>query len=276
MKTLITGATGHLGTSLVSSLLALDENKNNLVLLGNSEKRSDVLRRKYGVKVHVGDISNDSFLNSIFKSNKISRIIHCAAIKYVSISNDNPTRTVEVNVIGSYNLYNLAIKYDVQDMISVSTDKAINPTNIYGMSKRLMEAMAIERGFTVISGVNFFGSTGSVLDIWFDQVNQKKELTITDLDCVRYFVKTEDMVNLILGSFGKNSVIHCDKVYRVLMGDLLLAFKKVFNYEASKITGLLEGEKIIEEIPKEVNVLDSTDDLLEEMVSLWKMSKFED
>jgi len=276
MKTLITGATGHLGSSLVHSLLSSGENRNNLVLLGNSEKRSDVLRRKYGVKVHVGDISSDAFLNSIFKLNKISRIIHCAAIKYVSISNDNPTRTIKVNIIGSYNLYNLAIKYGVQDVISISTDKAINPTNIYGMSKRLMEEMALELGFTVVSGVNFFGSTGSVLDIWFEQLNQKQKLTITDLDCVRYFVKTEDMVTLILSSFGKNKVIHCEQVYRVVMGNLLSAFKKVFDYDESHITGLLEGEKVVEEIPDAVSVHDSTDSLLEEMIGVWNKSKFED
>ena len=76
--------------------------------------------------------------------------------------------------------YNLASKYGISDVISISTDKAINPSNIYGMSKRLMEEMSLENGFTVVSGVNFFGSTGSVLDIWFEQVNADKALTITD------------------------------------------------------------------------------------------------
>tara|TARA_B100002052_G_scaffold252208_1_gene240658 strand:+ start:385 stop:1215 length:831 start_codon:yes stop_codon:yes gene_type:complete len=276
MKYLITGATGHLGTELVSTLISRGISKENLILLGNSEKRSDVLRRKYGVKVKVGDISNLQFLESHFRMNDISRVIHCAAIKYVSISNDNPTRTVEVNVLGSYNLYNLSSKYGVSDVISISTDKAINPSNIYGMSKRLMEEMSLENGFTVVSGVNFFGSTGSVLDIWFEQVNADIALTITDPKCIRFFVKTKDMVELILDSFGKKGVVHCDKVYKVEMGKLLESFMKVFKYEKEEVTGLLDGEKLVEEIPAGVKVLNATNSHLEDMIQTWNDSKFED
>ena len=274
MKYLITGATGHLGTELVSSLISKGISKESLLLLGNSEKRSDVLRRKYGVEVKVGDISNLDFLESHFRINDISKIIHCAAIKYVSISNDNPTRTIEVNVLGSYNLYNLAVKYGVGDVISISTDKAISPSNIYGMSKRLMEEMSLEKGFTVVSGVNFFGSTGSVLDIWFEQFNSDKALTITDPKCIRFFVKTKDMVELILDSFGKEGVVYCDKVYRVEMGKLLSSFIKIFNHEKKRVTGLLNGEKLVEEIPAGVKVLDATNSHLEDMIQTWNESKF--
>ena len=224
----------------------------------------------------MGDISNLQFLESHFRMNDISRVIHCAAIKYVSISNDNPTRTVEVNVLGSYNLYNLASKYGVSDVISISTDKAINPSNIYGMSKRLMEEMSLENGFTVVSGVNFFGSTGSVLDIWFEQVNADKALTITDPKCIRFFVKTKDMVELILDSFGKKGAVHCDKVYQVEMGKLLESFMKVFKYEKEEATGLLDGEKLVEEIPAGVKVLNATNSHLEDMIQTWNDSKFED
>ena len=276
MKYLITGATGHLGTELVSTLISRGISKENLILLGNSEKRSDVLRRKYGVKVKVGDISNLQFLESHFRMNDISRVIHCAAIKYVSISNDNPTRTVEVNVLGSYNLYHLASKFGISDVVSISTDKAINPSNIYGMSKRLMEEMSLENGFTVVSGVNFFGSTGSVLDIWFEQVNADKALTITDPKCIRFFVKTKDMVELILNSFGKKGAVHCEKVYQVEMGKLLESFMKVFKYEKKEITGLLDGEKLVEEIPAGVKVLNATNSHLEDMIQTWNDSKFED
>ena len=276
MKYLITGATGHLGGELVSTLISRGVSKENLILLGNSEKRSDVLRRKYGVKVSVGDISNLYFLESQFRMNDISRVIHCAAIKYVSISNDNPTRTVEVNVLGSYNLYNLAVKYGVSDVVSISTDKAINPSNIYGMSKRLMEEMSLDKGFTVVSGVNFFGSTGSVLDIWFEQVCADKELTITDPMCIRFFVKTKDMVELILDSFGRSGVVHCDKVYQVEMGNLLELFMKVLKHEKVKVTGLLDGEKLVEEIPIGVKVLKATNSHLEDMIQTWNDSKFKD
>ena len=84
------------------------------------------------------------------------------------------------------------------------------------------------------------------------------------------------MVNLVLDSFGKNEVIHCDKVYRVVLGELLSAFKKVFNYNSHSVTGLLDGEKIIEDIPESINVLDANPKLLEEMIQVWNKSKFEE
>ena len=137
-----------------------------------------------------------------------------------------------------------------------------------------MEEMSIEKGFTVVSGVNFFGSTGSVLDIWFEQFNADKALTITDPKCIRFFVKTKDMVELILDSFGKEGVVYCDKVYRVEMGKLLSSFIKIFNYERKRVTGLLNGEKLVEEIPAGVKVLDATNSHLEDMIKTWNESKF--
>ena len=276
MKTLITGATGYLGSEIVKQLLNSGTAKNNLLLLGNSEKRSDSLRRKYGVKVLIGDICDKNFLRNIFSSNKIDKIFHCAAIKYVSVSNDNPTRTVEVNVIGSYHLYNLAKKYDVRNVVSVSTDKALKPSNIYGMSKRLMEELSLAKGFTVVSGVNFFGSTGSVLDIWFEQFHSGSSLTITDPKCIRYFVKTEDMVKLILSSVGNKGLFHCNNVYKVEMGDLLGSFMRVFDYNDYKITGLLQGEKLVEDVPIETTVVESSTELLEEMIKTWRKARFDE
>ena len=139
-----------------------------------------------------------------------------------------------------------------------------------------MEEMSLENGFTVVSGVNFFGSTGSVLDIWFEQVNADKALTITDPECIRFFVKTKDMVELILDSFGKKGAVHCDKVYQVEMGKLLESFMKVFKYEKEEVTGLLDGEKLVEEIPAGVKVLNATNSHLEDMIQTWNDSKFED
>lgn len=279
MKTLITGATGYLGSIIVQNLFTKsgseEETRKNLILLGHSEKRADTLRRLHGVKVYVGDIKDELFLEPLFQLNDISRIIHTAAIKYVSISNDNPIRTVETNVIGSYNIYRMARKYGINEVISVSTDKAINPINVYGMTKMLMEEMALELGFTVVSGVNFFGSTGSVLDVWYEQLKSKRNLTITDPECIRYFVDTNDMAQQILDSFGNKGVIYCRKVYRVLMKDLLAAFQESFKYNKVKQVGLLNGEKIEEEIPEGLEIIESNKAILLKMIDKWKIGRFE-
>ena len=269
MKILVTGATGHLGIALVNKLIQKGIDKSNLILMGHSEKRSDIVMRKFGLKVFVGDISDEVFLSNIFKSNEIDKIVHSAAIKYVSISNKNPIRTIETNVIGSYLIYKLAIKHGINDVVSISTDKAINPSNIYGMTKALMEKMAIDFGFTVVSGVNFFGSSGSVLDVWYSQYKSGQNLTLTDPNCVRYFVTADYVSDLILDSFGKNEVVFCNNVFKINMKNLLDAFLDFFDYENFEITSLLEGEKITEQIPESINVLETEEVILKEMIRKW-------
>ena len=231
MNYLITGAPGFLGNEIVDSILnSNSKNNDELILLGHSEKRADKLSRKHGIPVFVGDIQDSYFLENIFRKKKIDRIIHTAAIKYVSISNKNPTTTIETNIIGSYNLIKMAKKYNIKEMVGISTDKALNPMSIYGMTKKLMEELFIEAGFTIVSGVNFFGSSGSVLDIWNDQILQKKPLTITNKNCMRYFIEIDMMVDLVLDSFGKNEIIYPESTVRIKMGDMLDIFMETFDY----------------------------------------------
>lgn len=275
MATLITGATGFLGQAIVDRLLQDSEKHDSasnpkLVLLGHSEKRADVLRRLHGMPVFVGDIQNEFFLEKIFKSNKIDKIIHTAAIKYVTISNYNPISTVETNIIGSYTLVRLARRYDVEMMVGISTDKAINPVNIYGMTKKIMESMFIEAGYTIVSGVNFFGSSGSVLDVWRGQLKQNKPLTLTDRNCIRYFIGINDVVDLVLGSFGKNEIIYPDTVNKINMGDLLDVFMDIYDYHNFKEVGLESGEKLVEDMWQGIKSVEVDKDYLRKLIKRWE------
>jgi len=273
MTTLITGASGFLGRKIVDCILNNTDYQNlladGLILLGHSEKRADFLQRETGIPVYVGDISNGFFLENIFRKNKIERIIHSAAIKYVSVSNQNPVSAIEANVLGSYFLVKLAIKYDIKFAVGISTDKALLPANVYGMTKNLMEHIFIESGYTIVSGVNFFGSSGSVLDIWKKQIDQKKPLTITDKRCIRYFIDISDMARLVLSSFEKKGMVHPDYTIQIKMEDLLNAFMDYYDYHDYEETGLLDGEKVVEDIDSSIICKPSSNELLLNLIDVW-------
>ena len=276
MVTLITGASGFLGRKIVDCILNNASYQNllddGLILLGHSEKKVDFLRRETGIPVYVGDISNGFFLEKIFRKNKIKRIIHSAAIKYVSVSNQNPVSAIEANVLGSYFLVKLAIKYDIKFAVGISTDKALLPANVYGMTKNLMEHIFIESGYTIVSGVNFFGSSGSVLDIWKKQIDQKKPLTITDKRCVRYFIDISDMAQLVLSSFEKKGMVYPDYTIQIKMENLLNAFMDYYDYHDYEETGLLDGEKLVEDIDSRIVCKPSSHELLINLIDAWDKS----
>ncbi len=272
MKLLLTGATGFLGNSILQRINSEPDNKwkDNLVLLGHSEKRADEVRREYNLPVYIGDIKDNYFLDRIFAENDISTIIHTAAIKYVSVSNDNPISTLETNVVGSYNLVKRAKDYGIKEFVGVSTDKAIMPTNVYGNSKRLMEKLFVGNGYTVVSGVNFFGSSGSVLDVWHKQMIQKKPLTLTDKSCIRYFVEVDDMVDLIFESIGKEGIFYPSEVFEIKLESLLRIFMNIFGYIDYEITGLLPGEKLIEDKSDSSNIIKKDNVFLENIIKRWR------
>jgi len=273
MTTLITGASGFLGRKIVDCILNNTDYQNlladGLILLGHSEKRADFLMRETGIPVYVGDISDSFFLEKIFRKNKIKRIIHSAAIKYVSVSNQNPTSSIKANVLGSYFLVKLASKYDIKFVVGITTDKALFPTTVYGMTKNLMEHMFIESGYTVVSGVNFFGSSGSVLDIWKKQIKQKIPLTITDKSCIRYFIDINDMAQLVLSSFEKKGIVYPVSTLKIKMGDLLNAFMEYYDYHDYEVTGLLDGEKLVEDLNSKIICKPSSNELLLNLIDDW-------
>ncbi len=143
------------------------------------------------------------------------------------------------------------------------------------MSKRLMELLFLESGYTVVSGVNFFGSSGSVLDIWRQQVSQKLPLTITDPNCFRYFIEIDEMVSLVLDSFGKKGIFFPESTFRIKMKDLLDAFQAYFNYSHFEVTGLLPGEKLEEEIDSRINFKDADGDFLINLIKKWNEAYYQ-
>ena len=232
MNILITGAAGFLGRELVSHLLKLGH---SVVGLAHSESRyQEISFSENSERLHVYnlDISNTkSRICQIVKNHSIDFIIHTAAMKHVRICEDNPTRAIEVNVLGTKNIIDAAIENNVKNVIGISTDKATNPSCVYGVTKYLTEKILLEHGFSVFQGVNFFFSTGSVLDIWDKQRTQNKPISVSDRNMVRYFVPVSDVEEKITSTLGTtDDYIFNEKCYRVSLHDLYQAYREYHSY----------------------------------------------
>ena len=249
MTILITGGTGFLGRSLLRECLSSGM---NAVVLSHSELRDKEMQAEHPeVKSYCMDIStNAEILDRIIDENNVEYIVHCAAMKHIGICENNPTKAIEVNINGSRNIINAAKKNKVKNVIAVSTDKAINPSCVYGSTKLLMEKIMIENGFSVIQGVNFFFSSGSVLEIWDNCIKNKAPIKVNVNDTVRYFVGASDVAKKILENLDtKSSYISLDSCYRIKLHNLAEAFCEYHDVYKIEDYISISAEKIVEEIP---------------------------
>lgn len=246
---LITGGAGSIGSALAKKLLefpiravrVLDVNEHALFLL----KRSVNDRR---LRPFLGSILDQERVD--MASNNVDIIIHTAAVKNIEITEFNPIETIEVNTIGTVNLIKSAIKIKPKKFLNISTDKAVEPTTLYGTTKQLSErltswagATSITTKFATIRFGNVIESRGNVFEIWQNELKNNKPLSITDNSMRRYFFHLDEAVDAILESLPL-----IDK------GEIIVPKMKVYSIKdlASKISkkhkliGKRQGEKIVE------------------------------
>lgn len=251
---LITGITGFLGKNLIK---ILSENfKNQFKIIGISKTPSKIIKLKNIIDQNVFDnltikcidIVNDKIdLEKLFIENNIDYVIHAAAIKYIDF--DNPIKIIETNINGSLNIVKLSVKYKVKNLIAISTDKANDPINLYGYSKKIMEDIVSHYGYSIYQGVNFFWSDGSVLDIWYNQMKNEKNLKITNFNQSRNYSTISNICyDLINNLDSKNKIIIPSKIFNIKLIDLFNIFVKFFNYDSKKIdiVGDRKNEKMNE------------------------------
>lgn len=266
---LVTGGAGSIGSEIVrqvaqfkpSLIVVLDQAETPLyeIEIELREKFPDV-----NFKFILADISNNLRLEPIFEKYNFSMVYHAAAYKHVPMIEHNPHEAVLVNVLGSKNLALLASKYKVSRFVMISTDKAVNPTNVMGASKRVAELFVqslqdIEGNTTKFITTRFgnvLGSNGSVIPHFKRQIQNGGPVTITHPDIVRYFMTIPEACELVLqaGSMG-----HGGEIYMFDMGkpikilDLAQKMIKLSGLEIDKdikitFTGLRHGEKLYEEL----------------------------
>ncbi len=246
---LVTGGAGSIGSELVKKLLeypvsivrVLDINEHALFQLNrntNDQRFRPLL----------GSVSNLERLEMASKD--VDIIIHMAAIKNIEISEFNPIETIDTNVNGMVNMIKAVIKNKPSKFINISTDKAADPSTLYGSTKNLAEhltswgkAHVTNTKFASIRFGNVFETRGNVFEVWKDQIEQKKPITITDYKMKRYYFQKEDAVKFILKCIPliDKGDIFIPKMKMYNMKDLALKYSK--NH---KIIGLRQGEKLSE------------------------------
>ncbi|MFN5911304.1 MAG: polysaccharide biosynthesis protein, partial [Bacteroidota bacterium] len=264
---LVTGAAGSIGSGLVRQIATYKPSK--LVLLDQAESAlydlQYELRTEFpelDFEVVIGDIRSYDRMCRLFEAFRPEYVFHAAAYKHVPLMEDNPSEAVLTNVKGTKNLVDLAVLFKVRKFVMISTDKAVNPTNVMGASKRIAEIYAQmsngrgETRFVTTRFGNVLGSNGSVIPLFQRQIDQGGPVTVTDPQVTRYFMTIPEACQLVLeaGMMGEGGEIFVfDMGESVRIMDLAKKMIKLNGLEPGKdieirITGLRPGEKLYEEL----------------------------
>lgn len=270
-RILITGAAGSIGSEIVRQIVGC--NPLEIILVDQAETPMHDLRiylsKQYPhMNSHtiVTDICNKIRMEKLFKKHQPEYVFHAAAYKHVPMMEDNPCESVQNNVYGTRVVADLAVKYGTKKFVMISTDKAVNPTNVMGCSKRICEIYvqsldkAIKDGR--VSGVtqfittrfgNVMGSNGSVIPIFREQIKAGGPVTVTHPDIIRYFMLIPEACKLVLeaGTIGKGGEIYVfDMGEPVRIADMAKRMIKLSGAKNVKIeySGLRNGEKLYEEL----------------------------
>ncbi len=210
----------------------------------------------------VGNVRDEIFMDKVFEVYRPSYVFHAAAYKHVPLMEANPYESILTNVWGSYNVAQLADKYGVTKFVMVSTDKAVNPTNVMGATKRVAEIavstvnMRSKTNFIVTRFGNVLGSNGSVIPLFEKQMQKGGPLTITDPNITRYFMTIPEACQLVqeaavMGKGGEIFVFDMGEPVKIMDLAKQMIRLKGYNYPEDidiKIVGLRPGEKIFEEL----------------------------
>ena len=271
---LVTGAAGSIGSEIVRQLLNFSPKK--IVILDQAETplhhislEVDGIKAQTIIRTVIADIRNKGALEKVFKQFRPQMVYHAAAYKHVPLMEENPSQAILTNVDGTKNLADLSCQYGVKKFVMISTDKAVNPSNVMGASKRIAEKYVQslqlkykERNdlnatkFITTRFGNVLGSNGSVVPLFTKQIAEGGPLTITHPDIIRYFMTIPEACQLVLeaGSMGNGGEIYIfDMGKPVKIIDLAKKMIKLAGFVPDKeikikIVGLRPGEKLYEEL----------------------------
>jgi UDP-glucose 4-epimerase len=266
---LITGGTGSFGAAVLNKFLDTNHFK-EIRIFSRDEKKQDDMRNIYKndkLKFYIGDVRD---LSSVEKAMRgVDYVFHAAALKQVPSCEFFPMEAVKTNVIGTQNVIDAAVKYEVKKVICLSTDKAAYPINAMGISKAMMEKVAVaasrnlEKTTVCLTRYgNVMASRGSVIPLFVKQIQSGDSITITDPNMTRFLMSLDEAVDLVLFAFehGNSGDLFVNKAPAGTIRDLAQALKELFKAETSiKIIGTRHGEKLYETLCTREEMLKAED-----------------
>ena len=268
-KVLITGSAGSIGSEMVRQIAIYKPSA--MMLIDQAETPEHDIRlmmKKYYPEIIaetvVTSICRQDRMEAIFNEFKPDYVFHAAAYKHVPMMEDNPSEAVQNNILGTKIIADLSVKYGVKKFVMVSTDKAVNPTNVMGCSKRICEIYVQSLNnvqnscqFVTTRFGNVLGSNGSVIPLFREQIKKGGPVTVTDEKIVRYFMLIPEACKLVLeagtkGHGGEIFVFDMGNPVKIIdLAKRMIALSGAKNIEI-QITGLREGEKLYEEVLNEM------------------------
>jgi len=265
---LITGGTGSFGNAVLKKFLNSDIKE--IRIFSRDEKKQHDMRvemQNPKIKFYIGDVRDyQSIWNAL---DNVDYIFHAAALKQVPSCEFYPVEAVKTNVLGTENVLNAAISRKVKKVICLSTDKAVYPINAMGISKALMEKIMVAKsrvsGETKLVGTrygNVMASRGSVIPLFYDQIQSNKDITVTNPDMTRFMMTLEDAVDLVLYAFehGNSGDIFVQKSPASTIGELASTMIKIYKSQSKiKVIGTRHAEKLYETLLAKEEVIVAED-----------------
>ena len=255
---LITGGTGSFGKAVLRRFLNSDIRE--IRIFSRDEKKQDDMRHQLQnpkVKFYIGNVRDRQSVDGAMMG--VDYVFAAAALKQVPSCEFFPLQAVQTNVIGTDNVLESAIAHGVKNVVVLSTDKAAYPINAMGISKAMMEKVAIAKGRTLGEGAatticctrygNVMASRGSVIPLWVEQIKSGKPLTVTDLNMTRFMMTLDDAVDLVMYAFehGHNGDLFVQKAPAATLEVLASALKRLYKTNSEvKVIGTRHGEKLYE------------------------------
>jgi len=256
---LITGGTGSFGNAVLNRFLNTDHFK-EIRIFSRDEKKQDDMRHRLQnpkVKFYIGDVRDKRSVDTAMRG--VDYVFHAAALKQVPSCEFFPMQAVRTNVIGTENVLDSAVEHGVKNVVVLSTDKAAYPINAMGISKAMMEKVAIAKARSLGDDAatticctrygNVMASRGSVIPLWVDQIKSGEPITITDPNMTRYMMTLDDAVDLVLYAFehGNNGDLFVQKAPAVTLDILAEALKDLYKAQTEvRVIGTRHGEKLYE------------------------------
>jgi UDP-N-acetylglucosamine 4,6-dehydratase len=253
---LITGGTGSFGNAILNRVL--DSGVKEIRVFSRDEKKQDDLRKKYvnpKLKFYVGDVRDYESVNNAIRG--VDYVFHAAALKQVPSCEFHPLEATKTNVLGAENVLESSIQNRVKKVICLSTDKAVYPINAMGISKALMEKLAVAKSRNALDTVicvtrygNVMASRGSVIPLFIEQISNNKAITVTNPDMTRFMMTLDEAVNLVLFAFknGAPGDIFVQKSPAATVSVLARAVTELLERDDHPIVtiGTRHGEKLYE------------------------------